>query len=188
MVFPELLLASSSPRRRELLREHGFAFTFQPPDIEEIVPDYLTIGETVLLNAKRKAVSVADVSPAGCIIVGVDTLVCCEGKNLGKPANRKEAFEMLKYLSGRSHEVVTGVWLLSPPARHHGFIEKSLVTIRKISSDEIRQYHEIVEPLDKAGAYAAQEDPFGLIESIEGSRSNVIGLPIERFREVLLEF
>ncbi len=188
MAYPELLLASASPRRRALLQEHGFSFIVQPPGIKEIVPDYLTICETVLLNAKRKAVSVADESPSSRVIVGVDTLVCCDGKFLGKPANCEEAFEMVKQLSGRSHEVVSGVWLLRPPARHHGFTETSLVTFRSMSCDEIRQYHDIVEPLDKAGAYAAQEDSFGLIESIEGSRTNVIGLPMERLCEVLLDF
>ena len=188
MPFPELLLASASPRRRHLLREHGFSFIVQPPGIEEIVPDYLTIRETVLLNAKRKAVSVANESRSGRVIVGVDTLVCCEGRCLGKPSNREEAFEMITQLSGRSHEVMSGVWLLRPPALHHGFIERSRVTFRSMSSDEIRRYHDVVDPLDKAGAYAAQEDPFGLIESIEGSRTNVIGLPMERLCEVLRGF
>jgi septum formation protein len=188
MVFPELLLASASPRRRDLLREHGFSFIVQPPDIEEVAPDYLTTSETVLLNAKRKAASLANECGEDRVIVGVDTLVCCDGKTLGKPASRGEAFDMIRCLSGRSHEVVSGVWLLRPPARYYGFLEMSRVTFRSMSFDEIRKYHDVVKPFDKAGAYAAQEDPFGLIESIEGSRTNVIGIPIERFCEVMRKF
>lgn len=188
VAYPELILASASPRRRDLLEEHGFSFMIQPSDIEEIAPDYLTICETVLLNAKRKAVSVANESLSRRVVVGVDTLVCCDGKSLGKPASREEALEMIMCLSGRSHEVVSGVWLVRPPTEHHWFTELSVVKFRSMSRDEIRQYHDVVEPLDKAGAYAAQENSFGLIESIEGSRTNVIGLPMERFCEVLLEF
>lgn len=188
MGFPEILLASASPRRQDLLRESGFLFTVRPAQIEEATPDHLTVTETVLLNAKRKATHVAAMARTGRVIVGVDTLVSIDNAILGKPRDRAEAFEMVTRLSGRTHAVVSGVWLIDPPNRRHGFVEITHVTFRTVRPDEIRRYHEIIDPLDKAGAYAAQEDPINLIESVAGSLSNVIGLPMERLREVLLEF
>lgn len=188
MAFPELLLASASPRRQDLLRENGFTFTARAAQVEEITPDHLTVSEAVLLNAKRKAVFVAGSALPGPVIIGVDTLVSIDNEILGKPRDLPEAFEMVKRLSGRTHRVVSGVWMIALPARQHGFIEYTQVTFRRVLPEEIRRYHEIIDPLDKAGAYAAQEDPINLIESVVGSRTNVIGLPMERLREVLLEF
>jgi septum formation protein len=188
VAFPELLLASASPRRQALLRESGFVFTVQPAQVEETTPDHLTVTETVLLNAKRKATHIAPSAGIGRVILGVDTLVSIDDAILGKPQDLAEAYEMVTRLSGRTHEVVSGVWMIDPPNRQHGFVETTQVTFRTVQPDEIRRYHEIINPLDKAGAYAAQEDPIGIIESIVGSRTNVIGLPMERLREVLLEF
>jgi septum formation protein len=189
VAFPELLLASASPRRQNLLREGGFKFAVQPAHIEETTPDYLTVTESVLLNAKRKATHVSTSTPTeGRVILGVDTLVSIDDTILGKPRDRDEAFEMVARLTGRTHNVVSGVWMISPKNRQYGFVESTQVTFRAIQPEEILRYHEIIDPLDKAGAYAAQEDPIGLIASVVGSRTNVIGLPMERLRQVLMEF
>jgi septum formation protein len=180
-----LVLASASPRRKDLLREHGVKFRSVPAGVPEVSPTHFTVGETVLLNAKRKSDEVARRHPRS-IVVGVDTLVSLEGRMLGKPADIDEARQMLARLSGREHEVFTGVWIRTARVpRPFGFIEMSRVRFRRLNLAEIDRYVEEVGPLDKAGAYAAQQDPMRIIEAIEGSRSNVIGLPMERLKLAL---
>jgi septum formation protein len=180
-----LILASSSPRRRELLAGRGYAFEVITAAVEEVLPPHLTVRETVLLNARRKGTAVAALHPEQWVIAA-DTLVALEGRALGKPAGLDGARAMLAALSGRTHQVFTGVWLerLAAP-RIAAFIEVSHVRFRSVTPAEIEDYLRRVPVLDKAGAYAAQEDPIGLIESIEGSRSNVIGLPMERLEAML---
>lgn len=183
--MPSLILASASPRRRELLAEAGYRFEVQPPEVEEWMPDYLTVSETVLLNAKRKAAWVS-ARQRDALVLGVDTLVSLEGKALGKPVDLDEARAMLRRLSGRTHEVFSGVWLrMGKQRRQAGFVEASRVCFRELSRAEIDRYVHLIDPLDKAGGYAAQEDPMGIIAEIEGSRSNVIGLPMERLGELI---
>ena len=157
----------------------------QPAHIEEILPDHFTVGEATLFNAKRKASAIARQRPES-VVLGADTLVALEGQMLGKPRDIGEAFEMLSRLSGQTHEVFSGVWLLrAASGQARGFVEVSRVRFRKLTPAEIERYIEIVNPLDKAGAYAAQEDEMGIIESIEGSRTNVIGLPMEALEKTL---
>jgi septum formation protein len=182
-----LILASTSPRRRELLAAGGFRFEIVTAEIEERLPAHLTVRETVLLNARLKGSAVAASHPGACV-VAADTLVALEGRALGKPANLDEARGMLAALSGRTHQVFSGVWI---EHRAGGglaaFIEVSHVRFRPLAAGEIEDYLRRVHVLDKAGAYAAQDDPIGLIEAIDGSRSNVIGLPMERLGPMLAE-
>lgn len=183
-----IILASASPRRRDLLLKHGFTVEVLPSDAPEMMPDFLTVGEMTLLNARIKAHQVTRARPES-LVLAADTLVALDGRALGKPAGFNEAFEMLSMLSGRTHEVFTGVWLEHRAARkERGFIAMTQVTFRKMKPAEIREYIARVNPLDKAGAYAAQQNEMGLIEAVEGSHSNVVGLPMEHLLAVLEEF
>ncbi|MDP9291843.1 MAG: Maf family protein [Verrucomicrobiota bacterium] len=183
-----LVLASTSPRRRELLIEHGYEIELVPPKIAEVMPEFLTVFETALFNACRKAATVSNIYPEK-LVLAADTLVSIDGETLGKPADMMEATLMLSRLSGREHLVLTGVWLMrGNPRQSLGFVEKSRVRFRKVTREEIRQYFEQIDPLDKAGAYAAQTDPIGLIEEIIGSRTNVVGLPMEALEKALKTF
>ena len=180
-----LILASSSPRRRELMAAHGYRFEMLTAPVEEVLPPHLTVAETVLLNARRKGAGVAALHPAACV-VAADTLVALDGRPLGKPASLDQARETLGMLQGRTHQVFTGVWI-EQRARSFltGFVDCSHVRFRPLDASEIERYIRMVHVLDKAGAYAAQEDPIGLIAEIAGSRSNVIGLPMERLAPIL---
>ncbi len=176
---PPLILASASPRRSDLLREHGFAFAIEPADIEEIAPGHLTPGEIVLANARRKALCVA-ARQRDALVLGADTLVALDGSVLGKPRDMEEALEMLARLNGRTHHVYSGVWLARRAVgESRGFVEVSAVKFLRLSARGLREYAARVNPLDKAGAYAAQQTEPRIIESITGSVSNVIGLPME---------
>ncbi len=185
---PPLILASASPRRRDLLAEHHYAFTVEPADVAEVAPAYLTPGEIVLFNARLKASALAGRYP-GALVVGVDTLVAFQGRVFGKPADMAEAERMLSELNGDTHEVFSGVCLIHRALRRErSFVEISRVRFRTLSPVERRAYLERIGPLDKAGAYAAQDDQGEIIEKVEGSLSNVIGLPMERFNQVYREF
>lgn len=181
---PLLILASTSPRRRALLAEHGYEFeVIAPPGVDEIAPDYLSPGETVLANARAKAQAVA-ASQRGKLVIGVDTEVFFEGRVLGKPKDMDDAFAMISRLNGRTHEVYSGVWM-EGPRNSRGFIEVTRVHFHLRSAEELRRYLARIHPLDKAGAYAAQDDHGEMINQVEGSYSNVIGLPMERLAEEL---
>jgi septum formation protein len=183
-----LILASASPRRKDLLREHGYAFRVVPADVHEIAPSHLTAGEITLRNARAKACAVASIHPDG-IVLGVDTVVAFEGEIFGKPANLDAAFAMAKRLNGRSHEVYSGVWLRhAATKRDRGFVEITRVHFHRVSDAQIRAYLDRIGPLDKAGAYAAQNDQGEFIARVEGSFTNVIGLPMEALAEALKEF
>ncbi len=184
---PLLILASSSPRRRALLAEHGYAFEVRvPAGVEEIAPAHLSPGETVLANARAKACACILQHPEE-IVLGVDTEVFFGGRVLGKPADMDAAFAMLRRLNGRTHEVYSGVWMTGR-GRERGFVEVTGVRFHLRTDAELKRYLARIHPLDKAGAYAAQEDRGEMIASVGGSYSNVIGLPMERLREELLEF
>ncbi len=187
---PSLILASASPRRRELLRQHGFAFSVHvPPGVEEIAPAHLSPGETVLANARAKArAALAELTPAGgAVVLGVDTEVFFGGRVLGKPADMDAAFAMLSRLNGRTHEVYSGVWIAAPGCER-GFIEVTQVRFHRRTDAGLKRYLARIHPLDKAGAYAAQDDRGEMIAAVNGSYSNVIGLPMERLRDELRPF
>ncbi len=181
-----LILASSSPRRREILEQRGFHFAIVPAGAAELFVPYCSARELVLWNALRKAREVAARHPLA-VVIGADTLVDFEGRILGKPATLREAERMLLMLSGREHKVHTGVAVLrQQPFIREGFCETSIVKFRPLTKKQIRRYIEEVNPLDKAGAYGAQESAsVKLVESIHGSLANVYGLPIEKLLGVL---
>ena len=183
-----LILASASPRRSELLGQMHIEFQAIASDAEEIQHEQLTARELCQVNAYRKARAISKRFP-DAIVMGADTLVALGNKVFGKPSNRDEAWRMLKELQGRTHQVYTGVCLIHLRThRQTIFAERTLVTFRPLSSLEMKKYHEEIDPLDKAGAYAIQEKGDAIVEKISGSYSNVVGLPLERLREVLPEF
>jgi len=177
-----VILASASPRREQLLREMGLLFRVIRPDgvVEETAgaaPDVL-----VMQNAQRKARAVAG-QHRESVVIGADTEVVLNGVVFGKPRDLRDAELMLLKLGGRAHEVLTGVCVI-----HHTleteivFAEHTRVWMRALTREQIRDYFTKVNPLDKAGAYGAQEHGDLIIERIEGSFSNVMGLPVERLQ------
>ena len=186
--MPRLVLASASPRRRQLLAGHGYDFTVAPADVEEIVHAHLTPREVVLWNARIKAHAVARQHP-GEIVLGVDTLVAFRRRIFGKPRDMEEAFAMVSELNGRTHEVFSGVCLIRAADRkEHTVSEVTRVHFRKLTPAQLQAYLARIHPLDKAGAYAAQEDRGDLIARVEGSFTNVIGLPMETLAEAMRVF
>lgn len=177
-----LILASTSPRRADLLRESGISFRVEPPQVEEwSARDFPEIqpGELARGNARRKARAVAERHP-GQPVLGADTIVVCEGRVLGKPANEEVAKQMLGWLSGKTHEVVTAVVLVLPDGKKiRESVVRTRVKFRELGLTEVESYVRETDVLDKAGAYALQDGGDRLVERVEGSRSNVIGLPME---------
>lgn len=183
-----LMLASQSPRRVQLMREAGFDFGIVVPEVEEAHDGSLSPEDLTVENARRKAVTGAVLHP-DALVIGADTLVYLDSQPLGKPANLEEALTMLRRLSGRSHEVCTGVYLAWDGGRQgRGFHVVSHVVFKALDDDLIREYHALVNPLDKAGAYGIQEHGNLIISGHEGSWTNVMGLPMERLTEELERF
>ena len=175
-----LVLASASPRRQSLLAAAGFKFQIARAAVAERFDRNLTLRELTLYNAARKGLSVARAQPQA-VILAADTLVAIDNEVMGKPADLTEAVKTLRRLSGRAHEVCTGVAIFQlSKGRVSIFFETSHVQLRSLTTDAIRAYLAKVNPLDKAGAYAAQDNGSEIIESIEGSFTNVVGLPMER--------
>ena len=188
MSLPTLILASTSPRRSELLRMLGYEFEVIPSSAEEIHTEHLTAGELSQVNAYRKARAVSKKHP-DALVIGMDTLVTLKNKIYGKPGTLAEAHEMLAALEGQTHQVVTGVCLIHLRGhRQKIFAEQTDVTFRPLTMKQIQKYHEKVNPLDKAGAYGIQEKGDLLVEAISGSFTNVVGLPVERLKAELTGF
>jgi septum formation protein len=184
----KLLLASNSPRRRELLSEAGFDFATFSPDVEERFDVDLTLRELTMFNASRKALAAARAHPKK-VVLAADTLVAIDDHVLGKPGDKSEAIAMLERLSGRAHEVCTSVIICElARARSTSFCEISRVYFRKLNRAQIESYFKRVNPLDKAGGYAAQGFGKQIIEKIDGSYTNVVGLPMEKTIPALEEF
>jgi septum formation protein len=180
MNLPLVILASASPRRVELLKNMGVSFQVIVSDVPEIHHDQLTAGEAAQVNAYRKARAVAKKLP-DALVIGADTLVHLNGKLFGKPADLTEAYGMLEELEGRTHQVTTAVCLLHLRERRQRiFSDDTSVTFRHLDASKIRRYLAQVNPLDKAGGYAIQEGGEAIIERIDGSYTNVVGLPVER--------
>lgn len=184
-----IILASASPRRRQLLNDYGYPFRIEPAEVEEIMPDDLTAAEITLANAREKALHVSRKNPCE-LVIGVDTLVALDGRPLGKPADMEEAFRMISSLNGRIHEVYSAVWAVrQEPSASRALVEVSRVKFRTLDDAGLCRYLERIHPLDKAGAYAAQDESGeSIVESIEGSRTNVIGLPMEALEKMLRAF
>jgi septum formation protein len=175
-----LILASESPRRCELLRHMGLSFQSIPSRLPEVFHDHLSPHELCQLNAYRKARTVAKQHPDHHVL-GADTLVCLDHQLLGKPSSPEDACRMLTLLQNRSHQVITGVCLIHLRShRQHTFAESTEVTFHALDSSQIQRYLQQINPLDKAGAYAIQEHGELIVQQIDGSFSNVVGLPIER--------
>ncbi len=183
--MPPLILASASPRRRELLTQLGVEFEVVPGHAEEAEHDQLTGQELCQLNAYRKARVVARRHPDH-LVIGADTVVYLGTRSLGKPKDVAEAMRMLAQLAGQTHHVLTGVCLVHLRGhRERLFAETTEVTFRSLSQAVIQAYVNAVQTLDKAGAYAIQERGGDLVANLVGSYSNVVGLPLERLRSEL---
>lgn len=179
-------MASGSPRRRELLERAGISFTVAPANADESIPDGFTPGQAVTELARRKA-SAANEEHPGELILAADTLVALDGEVLGKPADEKEAAEMLRRLSGRAHEVFTGV-AIRRGGQETAFFERTLVVFYELSASEIKEYIRTGEPMDKAGAYGIQGRGCLFVRRLEGDYFNVVGLPVARVCRELKAF
>ena len=181
------ILASGSPRRKQLLKKIIPDFKVISSDAEELKSHSGGPLALVEENAKKKAIPVAAKNPS-CWVLGADTLVFYQKKILGKPKDPDEAVDMLSFLSGKTHEVATGVSLQCNEINiEKTFSVTSHVTFKPISKKEIRLYFKEVNPLDKAGAYAIQTNADMIIDRFVGSYSNVVGLPLESLGEILKE-
>jgi septum formation protein len=181
-----LILASASPRRKELLLNLKLCFNIEAADIDETILEGLPPQETVMRLAREKAEWVQKKCPED-IIIGADTIVVLDSKILGKPEGTEQAKEMLRQLSGRKHEVYSGVAVLSPE-RSEVFFERSTVTFYNLKETIIARYVATGEPLDKAGSYGIQQYGALLVKSIEGDYFNIVGLPISRLCQCLEAF
>lgn len=181
-----LILASNSPRRRELLAAAGIDFTVECAEVEELVSaaDPRSLPER---NAELKAAAVADRHPQA-LVLGADTVILHRNRIIGKPASPDEALAILLELSGHTHEVITAVALIrqSPPL-HLLRSEITRLTFKPFDEATARRYLELVHVLDKAGAYALQEHGEMLVDSVEGESDNVVGLPLRAVRELLIQ-
>ncbi len=191
-----LVLASASPRRQELLRNAGIPFVVQSTGIPEI-PDEKEAPRTFAERMAREKASAVFRQRPDDFILGADTIVVVDEKILGKPRDDSDAFSMLRLLSGRTHQVMTGVCLLGPQPRTDnwqpvtGFedarSETTLVTVDALTDEDIRSYISTGEPMDKAGAYAIQGRASRWISRIEGDYFNVVGLPVSLVYKMLRE-
>jgi len=181
-----LILASSSPRRAELLQAAGISFRVQAANVDEAVQTGERSIDYVIRLAREKASVVAELCQESAVVLGADTIVVIENELIGKPADEDDARRMLRMLSGKWHEVLTGVALITPrEARTDAATTR--VKFAPLSDDEIEWYVASGEPSDKAGAYAIQGLASRFVERIEGSYSNVVGLPVETVWRLLKE-
>ena len=191
-----LVLASASPRRQELLRNAGIPFVVQPTDIPEVPRPAEAPRAFAERMAREKALTVFRQRPDD-FVLGADTIVIVDAEILGKPRDAADAARMLRLLSGRRHQVTTGVCLVGPQPRTEirqletGFedvrSETTIVTVAALSDDDIRSYISTGEPMDKAGAYAIQGRASRWISHIEGDYFNVVGLPVSLVYKMLRE-
>lgn len=180
----KIILASGSPRRKELIRLLSDDVTVIPSGCEECVPEKLGGSETVLYLSRLKGLDVKEKCAESGVVVSADTVVCLDDELLGKPGNAEEAFSMLSRLSGRVHTVYTGVTLIYGE-KEKSFFESSEVEFWALSADEINDYIKTGEPFDKAGAYGIQGKGALLVKKINGDFYNVMGLPVSRLKREL---
>lgn len=184
----KLILASKSPRRRQLLQEAGFSFEVKTKSVEETYPSDLPVREVPAFLSKKKANACVDFLEDGKILLAADSVVILKDTIYGKPKDAEDAFQIIKALSGNVHEVITGVTLLSKE-KSVTFSDTAFVYFDTLTEEEIRYYVETFKPFDKAGAYAIQEW-IGLtkIIKIEGSYYNIMGLPVHCVYKELQRF
>jgi len=184
LATPRLILASGSPRRKELLRGLGITFDVVPADIsEELKPGEAPMAYALRM-AEEKALKVAEQFPNDYVL-GADTIVVAEGQVLAKPRDPQDAARMLVVLSGRGHQVTTAVSLISPGGQTETRSCTTEVWFRKLDEKEIQKYVASGEPMDKAGAYAIQGGAASWVVRLEGDHSNVVGLPVPLVVEML---
>lgn len=183
----KIVLASQSPRRKELLGRMGLEFVTQASKIDESAFDGLEARELVATLSREKAQWIARQLEGETLVIGADTVVVRDGAALGKPKDAEDAVAMLLSLSGREHQVCTGVTVCRGD-RVLTQVEETQVTFRDLTETEVRQYVSTGEPMDKAGAYGIQGLGGLLVEGIRGDYSNVVGLPVCRLGQMLKDF
>lgn len=183
----KIVLASQSPRRKELLGRMGLEFVTQASKIDESAFDGLEARELVATLSREKAQWIARQLDGETLVIGADTVVVRDGAALGKPKDAEDAVAMLLSLSGRDHQVCTGVTVCRGD-RVLTQVEETQVTFRELTEAEVRQYVSTGEPVDKAGAYGIQGLGGLLVEGIRGDYSNVVGLPVCRLGQMLKDF
>ncbi len=183
----DIVLASGSPRRRELLTQMGLSFRVVVSDVNEGIDKGLPPEDQVYLLSQRKARAVAQLVASDALVIAADTIVALEGEVMGKPRSTQEAAEMLSLLSGKTHEVYTG-FTVQQGEKAVTEVERTLVTFRHLAQAEIAAYVATGEPMDKAGAYGIQGLGSMLVSGIEGDYFNVMGLPVCRLGLALNEF
>ncbi len=181
---PNLILASQSPRRIELLKAEGYSFEVKPASIEETLDPRLNPQKNALGIARKKAQKIHEIYPDH-FVLGADTIVVLEGNIIGKPIDSNDASKILNLLKGKEHEVMTAVSLIDPKGNLWEDVEVSKVKIKPLTQETIDTYIKSGESLDKAGAYAIQGKGAKLVDSWSGSYSNIVGLPIEIVKKML---
>lgn len=186
MTDKKIILASTSPRRRELLGKMGYEFICDAPEVDENVDG--RADEIVALLAARKAHAAAEKYNEG-VIIASDTLVSLDGIGLGKPADKDDAFRMLRALSGRTHEVFSGVCMIdAADGREETRVARTGVIFRALTDEEISAYIATGEPMDKAGAYGIQGGAGKFVTGLDGTFENVMGFPVDVVGEMLESF
>lgn len=184
----QIILASKSPRRTELMRMAELEFEVDSKNVDEAHPPDIPSELIPVFLAKKKARAFLDEINDHTLVIGADTIVLLEGKIYEKPNDRKHAIEMLTALSGKMHEVITGVCILSR-SKEESFSEKTKVFFNELTKEEIEFYVDQFKPFDKAGSYACQEWIGAIgIKRFEGDYFNVVGLPINRVHRELKKF
>lgn len=187
----KIVLASASPRRKELLEQIGFKIDIMPSDVDENIEQNISPCEYAKKLSLMKAQDIAGKciqKELSCIVIGADTIVV-KDTILGKPKNREDAFDMLNKLSGTTHEVITGVTIIDAlSGKYLNEAEITRVTMNDLTLDEINSYLDVGESFDKAGAYGIQGVGSVLVRKIEGCYFNVVGLPISRLTQMLKKF
>jgi len=182
--MPPIILASQSPRRRELIKNLTSHFEVIASEVEEIIDREKTPIENAKNLAKIKMEWVSELYPKR-FVIGADTIVALEGEILGKPQNEEDACRILRFLSGKSHQVITGISAVGPGMDFFVKEEISTVQFKILTNDQIDKYVATGEPIDKSGAYAIQGRGAKLIEYYKGSYSNIVGFPLEIVKPLL---
>lgn len=184
-----IVLASKSPRRREILENIGVEFDIVESNVDETIDSNMSPGDIVKSLALRKAESVAKEINYEALVIGADTIVVLNSTVMGKPQDEVHSFEMLKRLSGSWHDVYSGVCIIDTVSgkRAVGY-ESTAVKIKQLSDEDIKRYINTKEPLDKAGSYAIQGIGSLLVERINGCYFNVVGLPVSKLSSLLEDF
>jgi len=187
--IPEIILASASPRRKQLLEGLNLDFKIIPSEIEEIIDEKVFSNKLIEDLALEKAIDVRKKINYPAVIIGADTVVVIDNRVLGKPKDRQEAFEMIKMLQGKTHKVVSAIAVID--TRNEKILTDSVesrVSFKPLSDNEINSYIDTGEPMDKAGAYAIQGVGSILVSSICGCYSNIVGISTYKLAEMLKEF